>query len=130
MTGHILIHLQGSLQGSDMEGGFKNNALRRRDAVGMDELVEEFIREMKLASGINRQRVREAWNVVSGAGKYTMDVQLVNGVMYCNMASSMVRNQLYFQKDVLLAQVNEYLKNDALYVKNGEKSFIKDIVLK
>ena len=113
-----------------MEGGFKNNALRRRDAVGMDELVEEFIREMKLASGINRQRVREAWNVVSGAGKYTMDVQLVNGVMYCNMASSMVRNQLYFQKDVLLAQVNEYLKNDALYVKNGEKSFIKDIVLK
>lgn len=113
-----------------MEEVHRYNALRRRDAVGMDELVEEFIREMKLASGINRERVREAWNVVSGAAKYTIDVQLVNGVMYCNMASSMVRNQLYFQKDVILAQINEYLKNDALYVKNGEKSFVKDIVLK
>ena len=118
------------MQESDMEEGHKNNALRRRNAVGMDELVEEFIREMKLASGINRQRVREAWNVVSGAGRYTIDVQIVNGVMYCNMASSMVRNQLYFQKDVILAQINEYLKNDALYVKNGDNPFVKDIVLK
>ena len=118
------------MQESDMEERLKNNALRRRDAVGMDELVEEFIREMKLASGINRQRVREAWNVVSGAGRYTIDVQIVNGVMYCNMASSMVRNQLYFQKDVILAQINEYLKNDALYVKNGDNPFVKDIVLK
>ena len=113
-----------------MEEGHKNNALRRRNAVGMDELVEEFIREMKLASGISRQRVREAWNVVSGAGNYTIDVQIVNGVMYCNMASSMVRSQLYFQKDVILAQINEYLKNDVLYVKNGDNSYIKDIVLK
>ena len=36
---------------------YKGNTLQRRDAVGMDELVEQFIRDMKLASGINRQRV-------------------------------------------------------------------------
>ena len=45
----------------------KNNALRRREAVGMNELVESFIKEMKLASGLNRQRVVEAWYSVSGA---------------------------------------------------------------
>ena len=42
----------------------KYNGLRRRDAVGMDELVEDFIRDMKLASGLNRQRVAAAWNSV------------------------------------------------------------------
>ena len=113
-----------------MNGGRDNRALSRRDAVGMDELVGEFIREMKLASGINRQRVREAWNAVSGAGRYTIDVRLSGGRLYCTLNSSMVRNQLYFQKDVLLAQVNEYLKNDTLYVKDGEDAFVKEIILK
>ena len=45
----------------------KYNGLRRRDAVSMDELVEEFIRDMKLVSGVNRLRVTAAWNAVSSA---------------------------------------------------------------
>ena len=30
------------------------NGIRRKDAVGMQELVSQYIREMKIASGINR----------------------------------------------------------------------------
>lgn len=108
----------------------KYNALRRRDAVGMDELVEEFIRDMKLTSGVNRLRVMAAWNAVSSAEKYTVDIYVRNGIMYCTMGSSMVRNQLYFQKDILLTQINEYLKNDGMYVKEGEYPYIKELILK
>lgn len=108
----------------------KNNALRRREAVGMNELVENFIKEMKLASGLNRQRVVEAWHVVSGAQRYTVDVTFRNKVVYCTLGSSMVRNQLYFQKDVLLGQMNEYLASDELFVKEGEPPYITEIVLR
>lgn len=108
----------------------KNNGLRRRDAVGMDELVESFIKEMKFTSGINRQRVIAAWNVVSGAGRYTVDVFVKNKVMYCTLGSSLVRNQLYFQKDVLLGQINEYLDSDDMYVKEGEAPYIKELILR
>ena len=108
----------------------KNNALRRREAVGMNELVENFIKEMKLASVLNRQRVLEAWHVVSGAQRYTVDVTFRNKVVYCTLGSSMVRNQLYFQKDVLLGQMNEYLASDELFVKEGEPPYITEIVLR
>ena len=108
----------------------ENNALRRREAVGMNELVENFIKEMKLASGLNRQRVVEAWHVVSGAQRYTVDVTFRNKVVYCTLGSSMVRNQLYFQKDVLLGQMNEYLASDELFVKEGEPPYITEIVLR
>ena len=108
----------------------KYNGLRRRDAVSMDELVEEFIRDMKLVSGVNRLRVTAAWNAVSSAEKYTVDVYVRNGIMYCTMGSSMVRNQLYFQKDVLLNQINEYLENDQMYVKEGGYPYIKELILK
>jgi hypothetical protein len=110
--------------------GTDKNRFRRREAVGMNELVEEFIREMKLASGLNRQRVIAAWNAVSGAQRYTVDVFIKDKVLYCTMGSSMARNQLYFQKDVILAQINEYLEADELYVKEGEAPYIKGLVLK
>ena len=104
--------------------------MRRHDAVGMDELVEAFIKDMKLTAGINRQRVIAAWNAVSGAERYTVDVYVRDKVMYCTIGSSMVRNQLYFQKDVLLSRVNDYLSSDEMYVKEGDLPYIKEIVLR
>lgn len=113
-----------------MANGYDANGIRRRDAVGMDKLVEEFIKDMKLTAGLNRQRIIEAWNAVSGARKYTVDLYVKNKVVYCTIGSSMVRNQLYFQKDVLLNQLNAYLESDALYVKEGEPPYIKDLILR
>ena len=80
----------------------------------MEELVKQFIKEMKLDSGLNRQRLTEVWNEVSGAAMYTLDVRYEKGVLYCTIGSSMVRNQLYFQRDGLAEAVNEALKKDEL----------------
>ena len=44
------------------------NGIRRKDAVGMQELVSQYIREMKIASGINRQRVMiKVWSIAASA---------------------------------------------------------------
>lgn len=107
----------------------RDNRLRRKEAVGMDRLVQDFIKEMKIASGLNRQRAMEAWNNVSGASGYTLDVYLDKGVLYVSMNSSMARNQLYFQRDVLLKKINEYLDNDSLFVK-GAGPAVRNIVLR
>lgn len=97
----------------------------------MQELVSQFIREMKIASGINRQRVAEAWEKVTGASRYTLDVNYDRGVVYCSLSSSVVRNQLYFQKDVIMHKMNEFLAADDLFVKDpkGNPS-VKALVLK
>lgn len=108
----------------------RENRLRRKEAVGMDQLVQDFIREMKIASGVNSQRAAEAWNTVSGASRYTLDVSLDKGVLYVSMNSSMARNQLYFQRDVLLARINEALDADPLFVRYPGHPAVKTIVLK
>lgn len=109
----------------------RNNKLRRQDAVGMDELVSQFIREMKLSSGLNRQRAAEAWAAVSGASRYTLDVTFDRGIMICAISSSVVRNQLYFQRDVLLDKLNEYLKSDSLFVREvNDGPVVKNLILK
>ena len=117
------------LQSSDMAYDNNDNRLRRKEAVGMEQLVQDFIREMKITSGVNRQRAVEAWNTVSGAAGYTLDVYLDKGILYVTLGSSLARNQLYFQRDVLVRKVNEFLENDSLFVK-GNGPAVRNIVLK
>ena len=109
----------------------RTNRMRRQNAVGMDELVKEFIREMRLSAGLNEQRIEEAWTKVSGAGMYTLDIHYDKGVLYCTINSSMVRNQLYFQRDVLAEAVNEALKKDELFTWDWSKGpCVKSLVLR
>lgn len=108
----------------------RENRLRRKEAVGMEQLVHDFIREMKISSGINRQRAAEAWNTVSGAARYTLDVALDKGILYVTLNSSMARNQLYFQRDLLRSKVNEFLEKDELFVKSPGSEAVRSIVLK
>ena len=111
-----------------MAGG---NRIGRKDAQGMEELIGQYIREMKLASGFNRQRVFEAWDAVSGASRYTIGRFFRDGMLYCTISSSVVRNQLYFQRDVLLQQINEYLDKDKMLVwdrKDGPR--VRNLILK
>ena len=118
-----------SLQESDRN--MNGNRIGRKDAQGMQELVSQYIREMKLASGYNRQRVFEAWSHVSGASRYTADMLFRNGMLYCTISSSVVRNQLYFQRDVLVRKMNEYLDNDELLVRDAKAGpVVRELILR
>lgn len=110
----------------------KTNRMRRHEAVGMDELVRQFINEMRLSAGLNRERIEQVWNEISGASRYTLGVNFANGTLYCTLSSSIVRNQLYFQKEGLLKSINESLKKDDLFIWDWETKgdCIKTLVLK
>ena len=93
-------------------------------------MVSQFIRDMKLTAGLNRQRVSDAWSQVSGAGKYTLSTTYDKGVLTCYISSSLVRNQLYFQRDVLIQKMNEFLSSDGLFTSSDGNKAIKILVLK
>ena len=103
--------------------------LGRKEAVGMDELVAAFIRDMKLSSGLNRQRVFAAWDAVTGAAPYTLSKRFAKGILFVSLSSSVVRNQLFFQRDGIAARINEALAADDLFT--GEAAgFVKSVILK
>lgn len=107
------------------------NRIGRKDAKGMEELITQYIREMKLTSGFNRQRIFEAWDAVSGASRYTIDRFFRDGMLYCTISSSVVRNQLYFQRDLLVQKMNEYLDADTMLVRDAKEApVIRNLILK
>ena len=109
----------------------RKNGLRRQEAVAMEELVGQLIKDMKLFAGLGRQRACEAWAEVSGAARYTLDVNFDKGVMVCVISSSVVRNQLYFQREMLLKKLNELLASDELLASSASKGdIVKTLILR
>ncbi len=110
-----------------MENG-ESVRISRKEAVGIDKLIALYIDGMKLREGLNARRIYAAWNEVSGASGHTLRRYFRGGVLYVTVSSSMVRSQLYFQRDILVERMNGRLALDPMF--KGEACPVKKLVLK
>ncbi|MBQ0150680.1 MAG: DUF721 domain-containing protein [Bacteroidales bacterium] len=107
------------------------SGLGRKKALDMSQVIEMYIKSMNLSAGLNTRRIFEAWDQASGAARYTIRRYFRDGKLYVTLNSSMVRNQLSFQKEPLMAAVNQILENDELFIKDDPKvRFVEEIILK
>ena len=103
----------------------------RKTALPLSELIQEYLRTSKLTSGLNTQRIFAAWDAASGAGRYTIRRFFRDGKLYITVDSSVVRSQLAFQRDTLLAKVNALLAQDELFTRTeGDADIVKELILK
>lgn len=108
-----------------------NIRIHRKEAVSMDEIVSAYIKQMKIAAGLNTQRIFEAWDVCSGAGPFTLKRFFRCGKLYITLASSVYRNQLSFQKEELIRKMNAWLSADTLFISdNRTVGFIQELILR
>ena len=105
--------------------------IHRKEAVSMDQVVDRFIKQMKLAAGLNTQRIFAAWDACSGAGPFTLKRFYRGGKLYITLNSSVIRNQLSFQKDTLIEKMNAFLASDELFTSdNHTVGFIQELILR
>lgn len=105
--------------------------LHRKEALGMDKIVEEYIRQMKLSTGLNTQRIFAAWDACSGAGPWTLRRFFRGGKLYITLSSSVMRSQLFLQKALLIEKMNAFLSQDELFTEDNKTvGFIQELILK
>jgi len=108
-----------------------NIRFHRKEAVPMETIVRQYIKSMRLAAGLNTQRIFAAWDACSGAGPFTLKRFFRDGTLYITLNSSVIRSQLYFQQDALIEKMNGYLAQDELFTAdNRTVGFIRKLVLK
>lgn len=97
----------------------------------MEQVIDEFIRSAKMSQGLNEQRVYAAWDDVTGAGHYTLEKHFRNGTLTVRLGSSMVRTHLWMQRYEIVRNINRWLLNDSLFVKeDGEEGYVRELVLR
>lgn len=105
--------------------------IHRKEAVGMDQIVQQYIKSMKLAAGLNTQRIFAAWDACSGAAPFTLKRFFRGGKLYITLQSSVIRNQLYFQRETLVEKMNAFLSEDELFTAdNRTVNYIQELILR
>ncbi len=82
--------------------------MRRTKTVKIGELLDEFFRRPYIAAKVAEGRLPETWREIVGdrAAALTSELRLENRVLYVRLRSSVLRTELFYQRDALRAEIN------------------------
>ncbi len=97
-------------------------AKRLNNESSIGDILKEFIQVNKLEGGMDKIDVQEAWKKLMGNGvnSYTKEVMLKGSTLYVSLTSAVLREELGYGKQKIIAMLNEELR----------KEVIKDVVLR
>jgi hypothetical protein len=95
---------------------------RNNEHLKLSDVLKEFVSENRLQDGLDKVDVKEAWASLMGNGvnNYTTNVQLKRDILYVDLSSSVLREELSYGQEKIITMLNEHL----------EKELIKKIVLR
>jgi hypothetical protein len=94
--------------------------LNNENTVG--DVLKFIIKENRLQPGMDQISVKDAWKALMGNGvnSYTRNVVLKGSILYVELTSAVLRQELGFGKDKIIIMLNEELRRD----------IVKEIVLR
>ncbi|WP_353083572.1 DUF721 domain-containing protein [Flavobacterium sp.] len=97
-------------------------AKRLSNESSISEVLQQFIQQNKLETGMDKIDVEKAWKDLMGNGvnSYTQEVILKGTTLYVKLTSAVLREELSYGKQKIIAMINEELK----------KEVVKEVVLR
>ncbi len=77
----------------------------------ISEVLGDIISQKHIRVGIDKIKIQEAWRIVMGKNieKYTSDVRYKKGVLSVKLKSSVLKEELFFEKEKVIKLLNENL---------------------
>lgn len=96
--------------------------MRRSNTQSLGEVVQEYIRQMNIGHKLKEVEIIKSWEQLLGknVSKATSNIYIRNRVLFVELRSSIVRNELSMIKEEILKRINE----------NAGEQVIEKIVLR
>ena len=97
-------------------------AKRLNDHNSLGDVLKEFIQTNNLQKGMDKIDVRDAWASLMGnwVNNYTRNIMLKNEVLYVELTSAVLREELSYGKEKIVKMINEELGREV----------VKDVILR
>ncbi|WP_159801929.1 DUF721 domain-containing protein [Flavobacterium sp. MK4S-17] len=97
-------------------------AKRLNDNTSISDVLKEFIQVNNLQKGMDKIDVREAWKNLMGNGvnNYTREILLKNDILYVELTSAVLREELSYGREKIIKMINEELGREV----------VKDVILR
>jgi len=91
-------------------------AKRNNENLSISDILKDFVDTNNLQKGLDKVNVRDAWAQLMGNGvnHYTTAVQLERDTLYVQLSSSVLREELSYGKEKIIAMLNESLGKDLI----------------
>ncbi|AXT60463.1 DUF721 domain-containing protein [Aquimarina sp. AD10] len=91
-------------------------AKRHQEHQSLSEVLKDFVTNNKLEKGLDKVAVRDVWENVMGPAihKYTQDIKLDRETLYIQLTSSVLREELSYGKEKIIANLNETLGKELI----------------
>ncbi len=89
---------------------------RHNEHISISEALKEFVETNRLQTGLDKINVADAWSAIMGNGvnSYTTAVKLERNTLYVQLSSSVLREELSYGKEKIIAMLNEALGKDLI----------------
>jgi len=89
---------------------------RKDEPQGIGEVLQQFAKANKLELGLDNAKIEELWEKLLGPGvqAYTESLRLSGSTLYVGLTSSVLREELSYGKDNVIAMLNEGLQKDCI----------------
>lgn len=83
--------------------------MRRNNAESIGAILRRYLRQESLESPLNEQRLLDLWPKVIGAGmaRYTRNIYIKNQILYVELSSSVLRQELMMGRELLVKKLNQ-----------------------
>lgn len=91
---------------------------RNNEEMKLSDILKNFVDENKLdKKGLDQVKVRDVWNNQLGPAiqKYTTNIKLKNDVLYVQLSSSVLREELSYGKEKIIRILNEEMGKDLIH---------------
>jgi hypothetical protein len=97
-------------------------AKRQSNESSISDVLQQFIQQNRLEAGMDKIDVEQAWKNLMGNGvnSYTQEVILKGSTLYVKLTSAVLREELSYGKQKIMAMLNEELRKDV----------VKDLILR
>jgi hypothetical protein len=91
-------------------------SVRKDEPQGIGEVLQQFTKVNKLEIGLDNVKVEDLWAKLLGPGvqAYTESVRLSSDTLYVGLTSSVLREELSYGKDNIIAMLNEGLQKNCI----------------
>ncbi|MDB9720909.1 DUF721 domain-containing protein [Winogradskyella sp.] len=91
-------------------------AKRNNDNQPISDILKEFVDKNNLQSGLDKVNVRDAWVNLMGNGvnNYTTAIELKHQILYVQLSSSVLREELSYGNEKIIRLLNEAIGKDVI----------------
>ena len=90
--------------------------MERRKTIHISEIIQEILNKSNLKGRLDETTISQKWEEVVGRpmAQYTKNVYVSKGILYVNVTSSVVRNELMMSRTTLIEQLNAITGNKTI----------------